>query len=288
MGLGKQLSIAGGCARAVITHPFTLVYPALTAFGVIGTLLGLGFVALSMATPVGLDLPSPMIAWAVFAGLGMAILFLGLPLLITTMKVAYCYEIHELYQGRRPMPGEGLVVALRNPIKIILATVIIATAFNGGRAVSGAGGAVGDAAGSAAVAGSHVLSVFMAPAIAIEDADARETAQYVREAVAERWGVDAYIASNSVSKISGMWFVAGLAVGVLIIASGALGVFPLDIGIGYVIGLGLLSPVVGFFLAALTTAMVSGLISTALYVYAVDGETPDRIGLSIDQMAQIN
>jgi hypothetical protein len=286
MSLRRQLVVAGGCTRALITHPFTLVYPALTAASVMGTLGLFGFLALSMGTPLGLSLPSSTVAWGGLLGTFVVLTFVGLPLLITTFKVAYCYEIHELYQGRRPLPGEGLVVAARNSKKILLGTLIIGGVFHGGRAVSGVAGPVGDAAGTATIAGSQVLSVFMAPAIAIEDAGAKATAQYVREAVGERWA-GAFAATYGVNKISGAWFLLGLASGIDIVASLYLGAFPLDLPASTVLLLGVAAPVLGFFLAVSTTAFASGPIHTALYVHAVDGETPDRIGLSVDQMAKL-
>jgi len=213
--------------------------------------------------------------------------FVGLPLLITTLKVAYCYEIHELYQGRRPMPGAGHAVALGRLKRIVLGTLIVAGVFNSGRAVGGAGGQIGAAAGSATVAGSHVLATFMAPAIAIEDAGAKATAQYIREAVGKQWG-QAFVASYGVSKIAGALFVVGLAAGIGTVASVFLGAAPLAMAPGQALVLGVLSPFAGFFAAAMLKATVDGPVSTALYVYAVDGETPDRIGLSVDDLVKLN
>ncbi len=286
MSVRRQLLVAGGCLRALITHPFTLIYPALTAGSVMGTLGLFGFLALSMGTPLGLTLPSSTVAWGVVLGSGLVLTVVGLPLVITTVKVAYCYEIHELYQGRRPMPGAGLAVAVRNLKKIVLGTLIVGGVFHGGRAVSGAAGPVGDAAGKATIAGSQVLSVFMAPAIAIEDVGAKATARYVSEAVSERWA-GAFAATYGVNKISGAWFILGLATGVGTVASLYLGAFPLDLPASTVLVLAVAAPVVGFFLAVSTTAFASGPIHTALYIYAVDGETPDRLGLSVDQMAKL-
>jgi len=48
MGLRKQLGVVGGCFRTLFTHPFSLVYPALTAVSIVGLLLGFAALALFM------------------------------------------------------------------------------------------------------------------------------------------------------------------------------------------------------------------------------------------------
>ncbi|MFC6757627.1 MULTISPECIES: hypothetical protein [Haloarcula] len=287
MGLGNQLKIAGSCFRSLITHPFVLVYPMLTGLGIVGTLLGFASLALFMATPVGPTLPDSTVVWGIYFVLLVPMVFLGLPLLITTMKVAYCYELHELYQGRRPMPLAGLFVALTNLKRIVLGTVIIAGIFNGGRLAAGTMGSVGNAAGTATMAGSDVLSTFMAPAIAIEDASAQATAQHVTEAVEKQWG-EAFAVSYSVGKIAGALFCLGLFGGIGIIASFYLGVFPLAMEPTTVLLLGVLSPFAGFFAAASFKSLTDGPISTALYIHAVEGDQPDRFGLSVAQVANIS
>ena len=286
MGYGKQLRIAGSCFRSLITHPFVLVYPILSGLGIVGSLLGFASLALFMATPVGPALPDSGIVWGVYFALLVPTLVLGLPLLITTMKVAYCYELHELYRGRRPMPLAGLGVALGNLKRIVLGTVIVAGIFNSGRMAAGDMDSVGNAAGAATMAGSHVLATFMAPAIAIEDASAKATAQHIREAVGKQWG-EAFAVSYSVSKVAGSLFFLGLFGGIGIVASLYLGLFPLAMEPTTVLLLGVLSPFAGFFAAASFKALTDGPISTALYIHAVDGDKPDRFGLPIDQIASL-
>lgn len=287
MGVGKQLKIAGSCFRSLVTHPFVLVYPILTGLGIVGTLVGFGSLALFMATPVGPTLPSSTIVWVVYAALVLPTMFLGIPLGITTMKVAYCYELHELYQGRRPLPLAGLFVALTNMKRIVLGTIIVAGIYNAGRMGAGDMDGPVNAAGAATVAGSQVLTTFMAPAIAIEDASARATAQHVREAVGKQWG-EAFATSYSVSKIAGGLFCLGLFGGIATIASFFLGVFPLAMEPATVLLLGVSGPFVGFFAAASFKALTDGPISTALYIHAVEGDSPDGFSLSVSQIANVS
>jgi hypothetical protein len=246
--------------------------------------LGYAVVGLSMGTPVGLALAGSGLQWGIFAVSFFFMLYFGLPLIITILKVAYCYEIDEYYRGHRPLPGTGLVVALRNLKRILSATLIIAVAFNSGRAALNAGGEVGGSSSTGGITGSIVLNTFLTPGIAIEDASPEAIATFARQTVENHRWEQAFLASQGASNISATLCYAGIAAAIALVVS--LGLVPLSAA-PYVVVVAFLSPFLGFFAAALVLTTADGPISTALYVYAHQEELPGRLGLDIAQLAKL-
>ncbi|WP_049926423.1 ABC transporter permease [Halopiger goleimassiliensis] len=196
--------------------------------------------------------------------------------------VGYIYELNELFDGREPSLGEGLGVAADRARMVGIAALVFGPGryllqSSVARIIPGADRFVG--------VGFDTASVFAFPIAALSPADQslEDALSELSEAVRSKFGTAAF-ATVGIRAFAATLTLAGFvtAFGLLAawiyqgvdIAVGPLGPFTLPI-------LALFGCVT---VAAVTVVIVSGIVRTALYRYAVDDELPPELGVDADDL----
>ncbi|WP_049922840.1 ABC transporter permease subunit [Halopiger djelfimassiliensis] len=270
--VGRQYRLARNCTRAVLSAPQVLLYP------VLATVLSFGYPILLFGYPmVGGYNSTVMTA-------GFLLYLVIVPLIISFSMVAYCYELNELFEGRQPSPGDGARVAANRLRLVGVAALVFGT---GGAALQYLGlfGRIGSRLGSSAQLGLEVVHMFAFPVVALSPADGtvRDAFEDVVDAMQSEFGA-ATVSAVGIRLLNGLIVSSGFlaAIGLLVawfyrgvdIAVGPLGPFTLPIL--FVFGSAITASVVGL--------AVSGVVKTALYRYASDGELPAELGVGIDDL----
>lgn len=267
-GLRRQVSIATDALGAVLGAPQVLLYPLLTL------VLGVG-VPLALIGGTAALVPS-------LATVGVIATFVAFPVIFAFLMVGYCYEINELFEGRRPGVLEGLRVALGRARMVAVAGLVVGT----GQFAAGAAGSVipfGRIVGTASRWGLQVAGTFAFPVVATTEGSLRDGFDEVRDAVKAEWGKSLVATAGTRAvglAIAGTGFLAGvaLAVGSLLgavsVSVPPLGPFTLPIAL----------PLLGVFVAILVQFTIDGILKTALYRYARDGELPPAISVDADAL----
>lgn len=278
MGLGQELAVAAKCVWIQVGHPFTLVYPVLTAAFALGaSALFLGYALAGLTGVVESNV--------LLVGVALVAYVLLLPVGVVFLMVAYSYELNERYNGRRPVPLEGAVVASRKFPEIAVSAVIVAVAFNASQVARGSG-SIGRLLGSLTAGSLEVATVFLYPAIALGDGDAVAVLEDCADALRERWGT-ASVTAVGVRTLSSVLVVAGFLAAGLILAGSWLGGLPVDLEFPGTAFAAAGAIAVGIFLAILSTMLVLGPASTALYLYATEDPVPERLRLDVDDVAEV-
>jgi len=273
MGWLSQIRVQGPVAlralRTVLSRPSVLLYPFLaTVLAVLSPLViavGLGLVDIRL---VPLTVP---------------IYVVGLAPLFGLLMVAYCYELDELFAGRTPALGAGLSRGVERCTVLVVASLF--TSLGTLLAGSGSDDSVpfGGLVGLSSATSLRALNVFVYPAVAHSDGSLGETADEVLSAAEQRWGTAAVTAVGTRAIGVGIfWGSMAASIGLALLA--ALGVVAVEVPPlgGYTIPVAL--PVVGLCTAFAATAAIRGVVKTALYRYAVDGELPAALGEDADAL----
>lgn len=281
--LWRELRVAARCFLVVLGHPFPLVYPLLLAGTVITAIVGFLVGVTVLVTDIGPAMPiraGPMVVF----GLLVVLEILVLPVIVGFFEVAYCYEIYRRYEGHRPWPGAGIVVATRRLGRIALGMVFLTVGFRAAWFSGGDSGRLGLAGNETQVA-TQVTSAFLLPALAIEDGSLEDVAQGVATAVGERWGT-AVVTSYGTRALGQVCVFLGIGLALSLLTAGSMGVLPFDPPFVLVLVLSALAGTGGIFLAIAVGSIVSGPVNTALYLYAVEGQVPDRLAVDVDDLAK--
>lgn len=131
----KQLSVLVRSLIVVLLHPTMLIYPlAATATTLLLVVLFLMVGAFALGSSQLAELSVPVVSGtaALFAGngwipamIGAIIYLVFIPVALMFFRVAYTHEINEMLHGRRPVPFEGLVVAVRRFRHVVVAGLLV-------------------------------------------------------------------------------------------------------------------------------------------------------------------
>ena len=266
---GWRIGLHG--VRIVVAEPELLAFPVLST----GVLLGLGLLAL---------LASPLVAVVQsLAGEGSYVLLaLGAfvsAFVVTTVSTFFAAGLVHcaamVFRGEEPDVRDGLAAAWRVKEKIIVWGLIAATVSIVVRAIErqGRGGQI-----VAAIFGVTwgLLTYFIVPVMVLEDVGVRAMFGESARAFRERWGE---YAGASVGVGVVFFLVILAAIGILVLA-GILFSFSSTLTILLVLGVFL------FFLLLLPAGQaITGVVKTALYIYARDGTVPDEFtGENFDEI----
>ncbi|WP_254278963.1 hypothetical protein [Haloarcula marina] len=264
--IGRQLSVVRRAFTPMVRHPPSLVYPALIAVLVPGGLLVWGWPIWAIFT--GLD-SFPVVGRLALVWGWTAVWYCSaVPVVGTILSVAYSYELHELFQGRRPLPGAGLAVAIRHLPVVVLGGLAGSWSFVLGFYT----------ASETLRVGSNVLSLLFPPALAIEGGGVRSLVSHIDAASTEAFGSATLVVYGTQTLNRGLGWVAILgSVGILV--ANVLGYLPLDIGIlpvpagisqAVVLSVAFLLGVLSLWLTLI--ALVTGPLSVLLYYRATGRE----------------
>ncbi|QLH78498.1 hypothetical protein HZS55_14900 [Halosimplex rubrum] len=273
MGWLSRIRVQGPVAlralRAVLWRPYVLVYP------VLASMLAL---LLPAVIAVGLGLIDIRLVW-----LTVPIYLFGLAPLFGLLMVAYCHELDELFAGRTPTPGSGIARAIARFRVLVVASLLASLgsllAESGDDDSVPFGGLVGISSATAL----RALNGFLYPAVAVSEGSLGETAEEVWAAAERRWGTAVVTATGT--RAVGMGIVwSAIITSVALAVLAVLGVFSIEVPPlgGYTLSVAL--PVAGLFTATALTTTVRGVVETALYRYAVDGELPAALGDDADAL----
>lgn len=269
--VGRQFGVVADAMRALLAAPQMLLYPVLAA------VLGLGVPAaiVGLTYLVG---GGDTVAYAGFASM------LTFPVVFSFLMVAYCYEINEVFEGRRPAPGAGLRVAAGRLKLVALAGLVVGV---GGFAVQMAGNKVplGDAVGVASSYGLRIAGVFAFPVVATTQGSAREAFSEVVDSARDEWGksLAATVGTQAIGMIVA-W--TGILAGIGLAVAAFLGEFAVDVGPLGPFTLPIVVAVGAILLAALLQFTVDGIVKVALYRYARDGELPPALSNDADALVE--
>lgn len=260
--LPGQLGVAKEALSAIASVPWVLVYPLL------GAVCTVGLPVLGTALLV-VFVPHPMVMVTTWAGIVVVI-----PVAFSFAMVAYCHELDAAFRGGRPSPGAGARVALGRAKRVVVAGFVVGT---GGFVLHSTSESVpfGERLGLASKWALRVASVFAFPAVATTDASIRETFADVRAATESAWG-GAAVTTLSMQALGTAIAWAGIVPAVVVLAGGFAGIVP-SVGplgpltIPFLLGVGSLVTAVG------TQFAVDGVLRTALYRYARDGQLPSAL-----------
>lgn len=263
-----QAAVAGRAFRAVLSTPHVLVYP-----------LAASVLALVLPFVLGgvLFLIDVRLVWLVVPGY-----LLGLAPVFGVLMVAYCYELDQLFAGRSPAPGAGLRRAAARVGAVVVGSLVtsVATMF---AESSGDSVPFGGVIGVTSTAAMRVLNVFIYPAVATTDGSLAETAEAIRTAAERKWGT-ALVAAVGTSALGTTIFWSGMIAAIVLALVAALGVFAVELPPLGDYTLSVFLPVAGLFTALAVHVTVDGVVKTALYRYAMDGELPSALGDDVDSL----
>ncbi|WP_436924796.1 hypothetical protein [Halosimplex amylolyticum] len=266
--LRTQGPVALRAARVVLSAPQVLAYP------VVAALIGLVMPFVLGGTLFLIDI---RLVWLAAPGY-----IVGFGAVYAALMVAYCYELDALFSGRSPAPGSGLRRAFGRARIVLLGGVAISVV--GMLAESGFDSVpFGEWIGATSRWGIRVASVFAFPAIATTDGSLRETVAEIQTTAERQWG-SALVATVGTSAIGVVVFWSTMISSIALAIAAALGVFAVEIPPlgGYTLSVVL--PVVGLVVALSVQFTVDGVVKTALYRYATDGELPPAIDGDADAL----
>ncbi|MFC4248506.1 DUF6159 family protein [Natribaculum luteum] len=264
-GVRRQLRVAVSTGRALASNPFLLAYP------IVATVLALGLAGALLAYPLAGALE--IVPYSSRA-LGVAFLayLVVVPVSLSFVMVAFTAEVAQTYRGQRPIPGEGIRVATDRIGAVVLAALLFGT---GGYAVRYLGivGRLGEFAGVVSSWGIRIAGTFVYPAIATTDGDTTVALERSLQALRAEWG-SGVVTTVGTQTLGTLLTMAGLWSAVGLVAAQWLGWIALEVGPLGEFTLPVLLAVGGLAAAFVLGFAVNGLLTTALYLYATDGELP--------------
>jgi len=264
----RQLRIGFDAVRALLSAPQMLVYPLLAA------VLGIG-------VPIGLAGGTLLVAPG-FAQFGVVLSVIAFPVIFAFLMVAYCYELNEAFEGRSPSFGEGLRVAVGRAKLVAVAGLVVGT---GGFLVRSIGDSLpfGSIAGLGSAWALRVAGVFAFPVVTTTDGGLEDAFDEVVGAVEDEWGKS--LVATAGTQLLGMaiaW--TGIIAGVALAAMAFLGRFAVDAGPLGPFTLPVVVGVSGIIAAVVLQFTVDGILKTALYRYATEGELPAALSTDADSL----
>lgn len=212
--VGDQLRLIGSSLRRTLTYPTTLLYPlckSVLTVCIVVVAIGGFFVPFA---GIGPDVPIGYGTMLLAAGACVILLYVLTPILAVGLDVAYCYELRELRRGTRPLPGSGLVFAIRRLPRITLGALAVSGTFLAGYATNTESLRVG----------SGVLDILLAPALVSEDRSVSDLVTHIDAVAADQWGTTG-LAVYGVGTVSKALGTASIACAVGIVSSYWLGCF---------------------------------------------------------------
>lgn len=258
---GWRMGIHG--VRVVVSEPELLAFPAMS----IAVLLAVGLVAF-LASPVASVVPTLAAEGSPAAYTVLALGAFVSAFVVTTVSTFFAAGLVHcaamVFRGEEPDVRDGLAAAWEARWKIVAWGLVAATVAVVVRAIErqGRGGQL-----VAAVLGVTwgVLTYFVVPVMVLEDVGVREMFARSATAFRERWGEYAG-ASVGVGVVFLLAIVGAL--GVLLLGAVLLSFSPALLAV-LVLGF------VAFVLLLVPAAQaITGVVKTALYIYARDGEVP--------------
>lgn len=264
--IGRQLRLARNAVGIVAGAPQLLLYP-----------IAFLIVTFGASIPVFVANVVHPLAWLVAFVLYLTVI----PIMGAFFIVAYCYELNELFEGQEPGVGSGVGVAFGRLRLVALASLVFGT---GGFFLRYLGVLSRFLAGPGTLGsvGVETVSTFVYPVVALADEDqtAREAFEELKTAVEREFRTAAFAAVGIRALVS-IIFLSGFAAAVAVLAVwSARGLVP---GPG-VIGLALVLFTGATLTAVIVGFLVSGLVKTALYRYAIDGELPPELGVGVEEL----
>ncbi|WP_152031266.1 ABC transporter permease [Natrarchaeobaculum aegyptiacum] len=273
-GARTQFRLAWNTLRVVASTPQLLLYPTVLT-------------ALALTTPVVVF--ALIIFFPPIMPIVLVAYLVGMPFLFAFLMVAYCYELNERFDGRRPPLAAGIGVAAARLRLVAIAALAFGPA---GFFVYYASALVRFVPGLERVVavGIEVVSMFAYPAVACADEDDSigETFESLREAVEREFGTATIAAVGfrffgatlvlggfvTAAALVALWWYAGANA---LVGSVGLAVLPL-------LALAVLGGSVTT--AIFVTFTASGVVKTALYRYATDDELPATLGVGISGLVR--
>lgn len=275
--LRSQAAMALGCFRSVGSAPWALAYPFLLAACVVACTIAFPAYVL-FGWPIGGN-PSRLSRSLAVIGY-----FTVVPVVIAFWSVAFAYEIDAIYAGRSPSPGSGLRVALSKFPLVLAAALALGPGSFLLSKLQGVG-PIGRIVDVSVFEVTGVLEVFLFPVIATTDGDPRAAFEELTDALAEGWGVAA-VSSVSTRALLTVIGWSGIVTGVPMGFLAFWGVTIVSVPPWGPFTVPVLLPFASMWLAFVVTALVRGVLNTALYRYVRTGEYPQGIGTSPDRMLQ--
>lgn len=275
--LRSQATMAVDCFRAVGSAPCVLAYPFLLATCVVACTVAFPAYVL-FGWPIGGD-PSTM-------GRSLAVLayFTVIPVVIAFWSVAFAYEIDAVYAGRSPTPGAGLRVAVSKfPLVLAAALALGPGSFLLSR-LQGVG-PIGRIVDVSVFEATGVLEVFVFPVVATTNGDPRAAFDELTDALVDGWGAAAVSSVSTRALLTAIGW-SGIVTGVPIGFLAFWGVTIVSVPPWGPFTVPVLLPFASMWLAFAVTALVRGVLNTALYRYVTTGEYPRGIGTSPDRMLE--
>ncbi|WP_459193818.1 hypothetical protein [Halosimplex sp. J119] len=267
-GIGKQLSVAGRALRVLLSAPQVFIYP------ILAVVFGLGMPIVFVG---GGFLVDPTLG-----KLGVVAYVVGFPLLFAFLMVAYCYEVNELFEGRSPGFASGLRRAAGRIKMVVLGGLVIGV---GGMATHYVGDSIpfGDALGVGSRWGLKIAGVFAFPAIATSDGALKETFAKVKAGVEDQWG-KSIVATVGTRAVGMVIFWTGMLAAIALAVLAFLGEFAIELPPLGAFTLPVILPVAAIVTAITVQFTVDGVVKTALFRYAMDGELPPALGGDADAL----
>lgn len=269
-GVGKQFSVGMDALRALLSAPQLFLYPLLAV------VLGLGMPVVLVGGALAID---PGLAQA-----GVVAYVLLFPLVFAALMVGYCYELNEVFEGRSPGVGAGLGRAAGRIKMVVIGGLVVGV---GGTATHALGESIpfGNALGLASRWGLQVAGVFAFPAIAVSDGSLRETFDDVKSAVEDQWG-KSLVATIGTRAVGMAIFWTGTLAGIALAALAFVGSLAVELPPLGAFTLPVLLPVAAVVTAITVQFTIDGVVKTALYRYAIDGELPPAFGNDADALVE--
>jgi hypothetical protein len=263
----EQARFAGRLLRSLGNAPHVLLYPLVCG-------------ALMLAVPVGFVAVVGFTFSFAWSYVGLALGVLVMLVVHPALMVAYAHEVNEVFEGRRPSFGDGLRAARRRG-KLVLYTGFLdffgpVLAERTDRAFR-----FGGIVANTTEMGVRVGSLFAYPVVATTQTTPRDALAEVQHAVEREWGraIATDVATKALTKLLVWTSIAGGFLLFFLVLGGArtLSVWPLGpltlpllVGVGGVVG------------AVSMELAIKGLVQTALYRYATDGQPPPALSVDPD------
>ena len=258
--LGAQLHLVGETLRRTLT----LCYPAAKSLLAVGVVVLVGPVLFAPLLVPAVS-PGPLGVLVVVVG-SVGLLYVLGPILGVTLDVAYCYELHTVGRGGRPIPGSGLVFALRRLPGITLGALAVSGTFLAGY-VTGT---------ERLRVGSGVLDTLLAPALVVEDGSVRDILYRIDAVSADQWG-SARLAVYGVGTLGRVVGTLGIGGAVGVVAARWVGVLPVATTWPQALLLAVAVFLTGLAFVTFVKSLVDGPVALALYEQATTAERPERL-----------
>lgn len=285
--LVQQLRIMVQAGGIVLRDPTSLVYPlasTVAVFGGLAAMIGTPVLAVVGESVAALSVPvlSPLAAVfdgniVVAVGVPFLVYFAFFPTVAMFFKVAYAHEINEALRGRRSAPFAGLVAAARRFHHVIVAGFVV---YIGGLLSMYIGTYLRQwipGASKATTSAYSTITKFVAPAIVTHNGSLNETFGEYVDVLDSTWQ------GAAVSVIGVQRIVQAIVAGGMLSAVA----LPVAWHLEFIVGGWALSTVIAVAVGSVLGSMLVGMllqvtvkpiVATALYVYALEGALPARLG----------